>query len=257
MENQYLTELQFALDLCEEIDKYTLSSFESRQFDVMTKADLSPVTEIDREAETRIRKLIGKSFPHDSIEGEEHGVETKGNQRNWIIDPIDGTKNFLRGVPIWGTLIALCVDDVPVMGVVSAPSLHRRWWASKGNGAFYNGKQIHVSKVDHLDLAQASFGNMNHFGPAGFEGALDKLNEKIARARGIGDFWSHMLVAEGALECGLDAVVEPYDIAPLKIIVEEAGGRFTSLKGEDTIRGGSAISSNSILHEDLRTIFCD
>jgi len=255
MDTDFSKELDFALSLCDGIDEYTLESFESREFDVMTKADLSPVTEIDQETETRIRKAINDNFPDDSIEGEEHGIEVKGNSRNWVIDPIDGTKNFLRGVPIWGTLIALCVDDEPVMGVVSAPSLQRRWWASKGNGAFFNGKQIFVSKVDQLDQAQASFGNMNHFAPAGFPDGLENLNKAIARARGIGDFWSHMLVAEGALECGLDAVVEPYDIAPLKIIVEEAGGIFTSLMGNNTIRDGSAISSNGILHEQLQSLF--
>ncbi len=255
MTANFSKELDFALSLCDDIDEYTLKSFESREFDVMTKADLSPVTEIDQETELRIRRAISISFPQDSIEGEEHGVETKNNSRNWVVDPIDGTKNFLRGVPIWGTLIALCIDDQPVMGVVSAPSLHRRWWASKGNGSFFNGKEIHVSKIDKLDQVQASFGNLNHFEPAGFGDGIENMNKAIARARGIGDFWSHMLVAEGALDCGLDAVVEPYDIAPLKIIVEEAGGMFTSLHGKDSIRDGSAISSNGILHEELRHLF--
>jgi len=255
MNSEFSNELDFALSLCDEIDKYTLESFESREFDVMTKADLSPVTQIDQETERRIRVAIKSSYPEDSIEGEEHGIEAKENSRNWVIDPIDGTKNFLRGVPIWGTLIALCVDDNPVMGVVSAPSLHRRWWASKGSGAFANGKKINVSQIDELEKAEASFGNLNHFEPAGFPDGIANLNKAIARARGVGDFWSHMLVAEGALECGLDAVVEPYDIAPLKIIVEEAGGVFTSLNGKDSIRDGSAISSNGILHEQLKQLF--
>lgn len=247
-------ELRFALELCDEIDKYTLSSFDKREFNVMTKADLSPVTEIDQETERRIRSAIENVYPQDGIEGEEHGIDKKENSRNWVVDPIDGTKNYLRGVPIWGTLIALCVEDQPVMGVVSAPSLHRRWWASKGNGAFLNGKQIHVSKIDDLKQAQASFGNMSHFEPGGFPGGLERLNSEIARARGIGDFWSHMLVAEGALDCGLDPIVEPYDIAPLKIIVEEAGGTFTDFHGKDTIRGGSGLSTNGILHDQLQKI---
>jgi histidinol-phosphatase len=254
MTTNFSDELKFALELCDEIDQYTLSSFEKREFSVMTKADLSPVTEIDQETEKRIRIAIEEAFPQDGIEGEEHGIDKKASSRNWVVDPIDGTKNFLRGVPIWGTLIALCVEDQPVMGVVSAPSLHRRWWASTGEGSYLNNKQIHVSKVDDLEQAQASFGNMSHFEPAGFHGGLDRLNSRIYRARGIGDFWSHMLVAEGALECGLDPVVEPYDIAPLKIIVEEAGGRFTSFHGENTIRGGSGISTNGILHDKLREI---
>lgn len=256
MTTNFLKELQFALELCDEIDQYTLSSFEKREFSVMTKADLSPVTEIDQETERRIRQAIADSYPQDSIEGEEHGIEKRDNSRNWVIDPIDGTKNFLRGVPIWGTLIALCVEDQPVMGVVSAPGLHRRWWASTSEGAFFNGKQIHVSKVDDISQSQASFGNMSHFEPGGFPGGLDRLNKVVARARGIGDFWSHMLVAEGALDCGLDPIVEPYDIAPLKIIVEEAGGRFTSFQGENTIRGGSGLSTNGILHDEISNILC-
>lgn len=256
MTMNFSKELKFALELCDEIDQYTLSSFEKREFNVMTKADLSPVTEIDQETERRIRAAINESFGQDSIEGEEHGVEKKENSRNWVIDPIDGTKNFLRGVPIWGTLIALCVDDQPVMGVVAAPSLHRRWWASVGEGAYLNHKQIHVSKVDELSQAQASFGNMSHFEPGGFPGGLDRLNGEIARARGIGDFWSHMLVAEGALDCGLDPIVEPYDIAPLKIIVEEAGGKFSSFAGENTIRGGSGLSTNGLLHDQISKILC-
>lgn len=254
MNSDFSKELDFALELCDQIDKFTLSSFEDREFNVTLKADLSPVTEIDQEAEKRIRDAIKSVYSNDNIEGEEHGIHEQQSERNWVIDPIDGTKNFLRGVPIWGTLIALCVDDVPVMGVVSAPSLGRRWWASKDSGAFLNNKRIHVSKVDSIDKAEASFGNMVHFEPAGFSGGIERLNNHISRCRGIGDFWSHMLVAEGALECGLDAIVEPYDIAPLKIIVEEAGGQFTSIKGENSIRGGSAISSNRILHEELRKL---
>ncbi len=254
MTSDYSQELNFVRELCDEIDQYTLSSFEKREFNVMTKADLTPVTEIDQETERRIREAIHERFPGDSIEGEEYGVETLSMSRNWVIDPIDGTKNYLRGVPVWGTLIALCVDDQPVMGVTSAPSLNRRWWASKGSGAYLNGKQIHVSKIDELTRAEASIGNMTYFESEGYHGSLDRLTDTIARVRGVGDFWSHMLVAEGALECGLDAAAEPYDVAPLKIIVEEAGGTFTSFGGEDSIRGGSGISTNGILHEELRQI---
>lgn len=248
--NQYQKELDFTLQLCDQIDEYTLTNFENPEFSISLKADMSPVTEIDKETERRIREKIESEFPDDSIEGEEHGKKENANSRNWVVDPIDGTKNYMRGIPIWGTLIALCVDDQPVMGVISAPSLSRRWWATKDGGAFFNGKKISVSKIDDLANAQASFGNMVHFE----QGSLERLNENIYRARGIGDFWSHMLVAEGVLECGLDAVVEPYDIAPIKIIVEQAGGVFTSFTGENTIRGSSAISTNGILHDELRKI---
>lgn len=247
-------ELQFVLNLCDEIDQYTLSSFEKREFSVMTKADLSPVTEIDQETERRIRTAIEKEFPEDSIEGEEYGIESNQSSRSWIIDPIDGTKNYLRGIPVWGTLIALCVDGQPVLGVVSAPSLHRRWWASKGNGAYVNSKKITVSKIDELSMVEASYGNIIQFKNAGLPGALDRMVESFGRVRALGDFWSHMLVAEGVMECGIDPVCEAWDVGPIKIIVEEAGGTFTSIKGEDTIYGKSGVSSNGILHKQLMDV---
>lgn len=244
-------ELKFTLELCDSIDKYTHESFEKREFSVMTKADLTPVTEIDQETEKRIRQAIEDAFPNDGIEGEEFGRESTGTSRNWIVDPIDGTKNYLRGVPIWGTLIALCIDDQPVMGVISAPAITRRWWASKGNGAFVNSKEIHVSKIDDIEKTEASFGNLTQFVEGGYPNALNNLTNKISRARGIGDFWSHALVAEGALECGMDPICAPWDIAPIKIIVEEAGGKFTSFDGEDTIRGNSGLSTNGLLHDEF------
>lgn len=247
----YEKELQFELELCDDIDKFSLSSFEKREFSVMTKADMTPVTEIDQETEKRIREAIESVFPTDGIEGEEFGCDASDGNRNWVVDPIDGTKNYLRGVPIWGTLIALCVDDQPVMGVISAPSLSRRWWASLGTGSYVNDKKIRVSKIDDLKGAEASFGNLTQFEAGGYPNALDALSKDIARTRAIGDFWSHTLVAEGALECGMDPVCAPWDIAPIKIIIEEAGGKFTSFEGEDTIRGGSGLSSNGVLHDQL------
>lgn len=248
---QFDHELTFLQSLCDDIDQYTLSSFEKREFSVTTKADCTPVTEIDQETERRIREALGKEFPQDAIEGEEFGNESAGQSRTWIIDPIDGTKNYLRGVPVWGTLIALCVDDQPVVGMISAPSLHRRWWAMARGGAFLNGKQIHVSKVDDVSKSEGSFGNITQFEAGGFPKALNRLVAGADRVRALGDFWSHMLVAEGALECGLDPVCAPWDVAPVKIIVEEAGGKFTSFYGEDSIRQGSAMSTNGILHEEF------
>lgn len=250
----YSHELDFLQSLCDEIDQYTLSSFEKREFSVTTKADCTPVTEIDQETERRIRTALEENFPQDGIEGEEFGTQTTGQSRVWVVDPIDGTKNYLRGVPVWGTLIALCVDDQPVVGMVSAPSLHRRWWATRGGGAFLNGKQITVSKVDTLAKSEASFGNITQFEAGGFPDGLDRLVENVDRVRALGDFWSHMLVAEGALECGLDPVCAPWDVAPIKIIVEEAGGTFTSFRGDDSFRKGSGISTNGILHDELREI---
>ncbi len=248
------TELNFALELCDEIDKYTLSSFEDREFSVMTKADLTPVTEIDQETERRIRAAIEKQFPKDVIEGEEFGGQGTPGSRSWVIDPIDGTKNYLRGIPVWGTLIALCVDTQPVMGVISAPSLHRRWWASKNSGSFVNSREIHVSQLDDIKQIDASYGNIIQFKNAGYPNALDHMVEHFGRVRALGDFWSHMLVAEGAMECGIDPVCEAWDIAPIKIIVEEAGGKFTSLHGDDTVYKGSGVSTNGLMHEEILQI---
>jgi histidinol-phosphatase len=250
----YEEELTFALNLCDDIDRYTLESFEKREFSVTTKADCTPVTEIDQETERRIRAALLEKYPDDAIEGEEFGTDVAGHSRVWVVDPIDGTKNYLRGVPVWGTLIALCVDDQPVMGVISAPSLHRRWWATKGSGAYLNGKQIHVSKVDDISMCEGSYGNYVGFVEGGYEHGVERLVNNLSRVRALGDFWSHMLVAEGALEVGLDPVCAPWDIAPVKIIVEEAGGKFTSFDGDDSFRKGSGISTNGLIHEELRAI---
>ncbi|MBP9114932.1 MAG: histidinol-phosphatase [Acidimicrobiia bacterium] len=248
---KYQKEFDFISQLCDEIDKFTLKRFKDRDFSVMTKDDMSPVTEVDRETEIKIRDAILDIFPDDKIEGEEFGKEIHSQSRTWIIDPIDGTKNFLRGVPVWGTLIAFCVDDIPMAGTASAPSLHRRWMGLKNGGAFVNGESISVSKTSKLEDVQASYGDVTGFEKAGYPESLNNLNKFIWRARGMGDFWSHMLVAEGAIDLGLDTHVQPYDVAPLKLIVEEAGGRTTSFDGKDSFREPTFVSTNGLIHDEI------
>lgn len=250
-DNPYKKEYDFINELCDEIDQFTLKRFKDRDFSVMTKADMSPVTEVDRETETKIREAILKTFPDDLIEGEEFGKDANTSSRTWIIDPIDGTKNFLRGVPVWGTLIAFCVDDVPTAGTASAPSLHRRWMGLKNSGSYINGEKMIVSNTKNLDEVQASYGDVTGFEEAGFKDALNNLNKYIWRARGMGDFWSHMLVAEGAIDLGLDTHVEPYDVAPIKLIVEEAGGHTTSFEGKESFREKTFVSTNGLIHDEI------
>ncbi len=249
--NPYQKEFDFINNLCDEIDQFTLKRFKDRDFSVMTKDDMSPVTEVDRETEMKIRDAILKTFPDDQIEGEEFGKDLQVGSRTWIIDPIDGTKNFLRGVPVWGTLIAFCVDDEPIAGTASAPSLHRRWMGLKNGGAFLNGERLTVSKTSKLEDVQASYGDVTGFDECGFGDSLTNLNKHIWRARGMGDFWSHMLVAEGAIDLGLDTHVQPYDVASLKVIVEEAGGSTSSFEGKKSFREPNFVSTNGIIHDEV------
>jgi histidinol-phosphatase len=185
---------------------------------------------------------------------------TDKSTRTWIIDPIDGTENYTRGIPVWAMLLSLHVDDVPVAAVVSAPALFRRWHATRDGGAYVSlnhgeAKRIHVNEVNELSDAHASFASIAAFDEYGYTNAINGLM-KLRRARAYGDFWSHMLVAEGAVTVGLDPIAESYDLAAASLIVKEAGGKFTSFSGEETFRGKSGMSSNGILHEDLlRTLF--
>lgn len=219
---------------------------------VETKSDLSPVTEADRAAEVAIRELIALERPTDAVLGEETG-STGSGARRWFIDPIDGTVNFVRGIPVWATLLGLEVDGTMQLGVVSAPALGRRWWAQRGEGAFVGapgspGEPMNVSRVASLADAAISSGSTADFPEPE---RLVELAVKVKRDRGFGDFWSHMLVAEGCCEVGLDPVVSVWDIAPLQVIVEEAGGKFTDFAGTRRLDGGSALSSNGVVHDDV------
>jgi histidinol-phosphatase len=246
------TDLELALRAADTADRVTLSAFRRPSLVVETKPDRTPVSEADRAAEAAIRALLAQERPGDAVLGEEMG-SAGGSTRRWVLDPIDGTVNFVRGIPVWATLIGLEVDDVMTVGVVSAPALRRRWWAERGKGAFAGapgdaGERINVSRISQLEDVTISSGTVGDFPEPG---RLVELTSKISRDRGFGDFWSHMLVAEGACEVGLDPVVAVWDVAALQVIVEEAGGKFSDFLGRTRLDGGSAVSTNGLVHEEI------
>jgi histidinol-phosphatase len=244
------TDLELAQTACDLADRVTLSAFRRPTLAVETKADLSPVSEADRAAELAVRQFIARERPADAVIGEEMGA-TGSAGRRWVIDPIDGTRQFVRGIPVWATLLALEVDGEIEVGVVSAPALGRRWWARRGQGAYAgvpgaNGERVTVSQVASLPDASISSGCLRDFpDPA----RLVALAAEVGHDRGFGDFWQHMLVAEGACDAALDPVDSLWDIAALQVIVEEAGGKFTDFAGERRLDGGNAVSSNGLLHD--------
>lgn len=241
-------DLALALSLADLADAVTRRHFRRDGLVVETKPDLSPVSEADREVERVLRAAVAQSRPGDAVVGEEYGTTGTGARR-WIVDPIDGTKSYVRGIPVWATLIALQEDGVTTLGVVSAPALHRRWWAVRGQGAFADGSPVHVSRVADLADAQFSYSSLTGWEAQGrLDGFLD-LTRKCWRTRGLGDFWSHVLVAEGVVDLAAEPEVSLWDLAALQVIVEEAGGRFTDLAGNATPEGGSAVSSNGLLHD--------
>jgi len=234
-------DLELALELADAADAISLPRFRTG-LAVETKPDLTPVTEADRVAESELRRLLSERRPGDAVLGEEEGASGEGARR-WIIDPIDGTRNYARGVPIWATLIALEESGTVELGVVSAPALDRRWWAERGEGAFGDGDRLRVSAVARVEDAVLSFA---------YEDAVPDLAKRAWHVRGFGDFWAHMLVAEGAADGAVDAVgVSEWDLAAVQVIIEEAGGRFSDFAGASRIDGGSAFSSNGVLHDEL------
>ena len=233
-------DLRLALTLADIGDRIALRHFRGA-FTVRTKKDATPVTEVDEAVERAIRDRLESERPDDAILGEEFG-KRGDSARRWIIDPIDATRNYIRGIPVFATLIAL---DGQV-GVVSAPALNRRWWAARGDGAFCDGRRIRVSKVDRFADAQIGYDSVADFTPP--EKFLG-LVQKCGRARGFGDFWVHMLVAEGATEIAVEPKVAWWDMAAVQIVIEEAGGRFTALDGQARADRGSGISSNGLLHD--------
>ena len=241
-------DLAFALELADLADTITTERFQADDLVVETKPDLSPVTEADRAVELALRKRIGEERPGHSVVGEEFGADQPGSAR-WILDPIDGTKNYLRGLPVWATLIALERDGRVEVGVVSAPALHRRWWAARGEGSFVNGRRMRVSGVARLSDAVLSYASLTSWEQHGMGEEFLALARACWRTRGFGDFWSHMLVAEGAADLAVEPEVEVWDLAAPQVIVEEAGGRFTNLDGIPTPAGGSVVSSNGLLHD--------
>lgn len=234
-------------------DAITLARFQAADLRVSRKPDRTPVTDADTATEDALRAVLAERRAGDVVLGEERGG-SGGSGRGWILDPIDGTKNYSRGVPVWATLIALADAGRPVVGVVSAPALGRRWWASAGGGAYCSAgaegpKRIAVSGVGELADASLSTTELSTWDE---RGELDRYLELASRCwmvRAYGDFWQHMLVAEGAIDIGIDGEANAWDLAPIQLIVTEAGGRFTDLDGRDRFDGGSGLSSNGVLHD--------
>lgn len=236
-------------DLADVADRIALRHFRSPHLAVDTKPDDSPVTVADRGIEEAIRSLAGSRRPDLEIVGEEAGTSGSGGATRLIIDPIDGTRNFVRGVPVFATLLAIEHDGEVVAGLASAPALHQRWHASRGSGAWSGTRRLAVSSVANLDQAHLFHGSVGGHAEGNPLPGVLALAERVARTRGFGDFYQHVLVAEGAGEIAVDPVVQPWDIAALQVIVEEAGGRATTLAGTRDIRGGSLVSSNGRLHD--------
>lgn len=245
-------ELAFARELADLATAISLPHYQNRTFNLDWKANRTEVTEADREAELAISDRVLRDRPHHGLFGEEHGlVGDVSSPWRWIIDPIDGTSNFVRGIPVWASLVALThAEHGAVVGVVSAPAMGRSWWAAKGLGAFADGKRCQVSTVSALEEAQVSVTFSSGWDDLGLTDELVHLQQHAYRARGFGDFWQHMLVAEGAVDLAVDAVgVQPYDLAAVMVVVEEAGGTFTDRHGERTFMHDSAVSSNGLLHD--------
>jgi histidinol-phosphatase len=263
-------DLTLALGLADLADAVSLARFRAVDLDVQTKPDRTPVTEADLAVERAIRDRLAETRPGDGILGEEFGTEGD-TTRQWIIDPIDGTANFLRGVPVWGTLISLAIDGVPVVGVASSPAMGRRWWAARGMGAwtsasagelgasakaadaasarFPGARRLRVSGVERLADASLSFQSLAQWRQAGSLDRLLALSEQVWRDRAYGDLWSYTLLAEGLIDIVGEFDVKPYDLAALVPIVQEAGGRFTSITGEPGPWHGSSLATNGRLHD--------
>ena len=245
--------LQVALHASDAADAISLSGFTSRSFGVSRKADNSEVTDIDRATEQAIVASLTSARPDYGIFGEEYGVSGPADaEYQWVIDPIDGTTNFVRGVPVWATLIALVHNGIPVLGVVSAPAMGFRWWATQGGGAFFNGTRIHASATATISEAHVSTTPNAGWHAVGGIPKLVQLQTDALRARGFGDFWQHMLVAQGAIDVAVDVIgLQPYDNAAIYPIVQEAGGTITDRFGNANWRADSSVSSNGVLHAEV------
>ena len=249
-------DLMLALMLADRADTLTRSRFGALDLRIDTKPDLTPVTDADRAVEADLRQVLGRDRPDDSVLGEEFGGTTTFSGRQWIIDPIDGTKNFVRGVPVWASLIALLEDGVPSVGVVSAPALQRRWWAARGEGAFAEvdggqPRRLSVSSVAELGSASLSFSSLSGWAQRGLRERFIALTDAVWRVRAYGDFLSYCLVAEGAVDIAAEPEVSVWDLAALDILVREAGGQLTSLDGASGPHGGSAVATNGSLHQQV------
>lgn len=248
-------DLRLAHVLADAVERTTTEAFGSTDLEVTAKEDGTLVTQADRHTEELLRHQLARTRPRDVVQGEELPTTGHGSRR-WVLDPIDGTVNFIRGVPVWATLIALVVEEEPVLGVVAAPALGRRWWAARGSGAWTGrslsrARPIHVADTSRIEHASLSYDDLSAWrsGPHG-EGFED-LAVRCWRTRAYGDFWSHVLVAEGAVDIGLGAGQALHDVAALTPVVVEAGGRFTDAVGTSAPPGGTVVSSNGLLHDDV------
>ena len=249
-------DLTLALMLADRADALTSARFGALDLRIDTKPDLTPVTDADRAVETELREVLARERPDDSILGEEFGGTATFTGRQWIIDPIDGTKNFVRGVPVWATLIALLHDGVPAVGAVSAPALQRRWWAARGQGAFVavDGappRRLSVSSVAQLGSASLSFSSLSGWAQRGVRERFIELTDAVWRVRAFGDFLSYCLVAEGAVDIAAEPEVSVWDLAALDILVREAGGVLTGLDGIAGPHRGSAVATNGLLQQHV------
>lgn len=246
-------DLGVALLLADAADRISLDRFRALDLQISTKPDLTPVSDADLAVEDELRELLAGLRPEDAVHGEER-ADSGTSARRWIIDPIDGTKNYVRGVPVWATLIALMDGPDVVASVVSAPALGRRWWAARGKGAWgrvlgERASALQVSAVSDLADASLSCSSLSGWFDIGRGERFVSLSREIWRTRGFGDFWSYMLVAEGAVDLAAEPDLELHDMAACALVVTEAGGRFTNLDGEDGPVGRSAVASNGLLHE--------
>ena len=277
---KYADDLKLAHELADIADKISTARFLATDLKIQTKPDLTPVTDADQEIERELRKILEKQRPADGVTGEEFGKSPIATNRRWIIDPIDGTKNYVRGVPVWATLIALMEGDEVVVGVVSAPALFRRWFSQKDGGAYLQvgggsaqtisdtSSQMQsvrkltvsgISKLSDASLSISTFATPNVLGRNDGWGDKQKgllaLADQLWRVRGYGDFWSHLLVAEGAIDIAAEPSLALWDMAALSLIVKEAGGRFSDFMGVDGPNGANAVTTNHLLHEEVLGIF--
>ncbi|MCL3862656.1 histidinol-phosphatase [Actinotalea sp. K2] len=255
---RYDDDLRLAHVIADQVDDLTMSRFRAQDLRVETKPDTTPVTDADRHAEEIVRTQLARVRPRDAVMGEEY-PDTGHGPRQWVVDPIDGTKNFVRGVPVWATLIALIDQGEVVLGVVSAPALHRRWWAALGSGAWTGrslaaASRLQVSGVSRLQDASLSYSSLSGWEEQDrLESFLD-LTRSVWRSRAYGDFWSYMLVADGAVDIAVEPELALHDMAALVPIVTEAGGRFTSVRGVPGPFGGSALVTNGTLHDEVLAV---
>ncbi|MCC3776936.1 histidinol-phosphatase [Streptomyces sp. UNOB3_S3] len=261
--SDYHDDLRLAHVLADAADAATMDRFKALDLKVETKPDMTPVSEADKAAEELIRGQLHRARPRDAVMGEEFGSVGSGPRR-WVIDPIDGTKNYVRGVPVWATLISLMVQTEyqgeigyePVVGLVSAPALGRRWWAAKGAGAYTgrsltSAQRLQVSRVGRMEDASFAYSSLSGWEERGMLPGFLELTRACWRTRGYGDFWPYMMVAEGSVDICAEPELSLWDMAANVVIVEEAGGRFTGLDGRPGPHSGNAAASNGLLHDEM------